>query len=286
MFMLKVLSRSGLVVLCSLTVLVVSAVGAASASAANPFEKPAVKVCKAVPAGLLGLFSESHCLTNVVAGSYAWATPANGGTETWYCVLKGHEYEDDLCQDSGSGPFLPVLVDELFPKQLGLGGLSVLKGEAVGIKTTIDCKENTFNGQPETGRVTGKAKITYTGCTVIAPANCEIRSVGLLGLGTIKTEPLKGLLLTDRLVDFHPETGTTFVELEYIGGSCLAAVANPAKVEGQQMCTFEASILTPKELHELFCNAGESELKFAGAKATYEGNVSIHFEGKPLWKNQ
>jgi hypothetical protein len=287
MFMLKVLSRSGLVVLCSLTVLVLGAVGAASASAQNPFASPAVKVCKKVPAGFLGLFSESHCLTNVSTGTYAWATPSHGGELTWYCLLGGNQYKESLCQtESSKGPFLPLGFEERFPRLLGSGGLSVLKGEVVGIKTTIDCKENTFKGQPETGSAIGEGKITYTGCTVIAPASCEVRSKGLTGLGTIETGEVRGLLLTDRLVDFHPSTGTVFVELEYIGGSCFATAANPAKIEGQQMCTFEAAILTPKELHELFCNAGESGVKFAGAKVTYEGNGSVHFEGKPLWKIQ
>jgi hypothetical protein len=254
----------------------------------QPFRTPALKVCKKVPAGALGLFSESHCLTNVRSGSFSWATPSNGGTQTWYCLLQtsgANGYSDNLCQTpSPVGAFEAKLYVEAFPKLLGTGGLATLKGEVIATKTELDCKTDTFSGRPETGSLTGKAKIEYKECTIGKPAKCEVRSVGQPGLGTIITKELNGSLLSDSLADFTPASGSIFVELEIVGSGCTIASTTPQKVEGAQMCTFLAGIETPAEEHELKCLPSESALKFALKAATYEGSVLIHLEGKPLWK--
>lgn len=86
--MSKIMILSRLVIPCGLAATAVGALGAAPASAAEglPFRSPALKVCKLSPTGYRGLFSESHCATNTANGTWAWATPGNGGADTWYCL--------------------------------------------------------------------------------------------------------------------------------------------------------------------------------------------------------
>lgn len=285
MIMSKVMSLPRLVVLCALAAVLVSAVSAASAAAEDPFASPALKVCKKVPSGWLGLFSESHCATNVRSGSWTWTTP-DGQNNTWYCLLWTNgtpRYATDLCQEeSATGQFeAKLLAGEPFPKLLGTGGLSILTGKDLGVKTEIDCTANSFAGQPETGKLTGAVAIKYTGCTSVKPTGCEVKSTGEPA-GTIATAKLMGTLASTRLVTFKPEGTTKFVEIEY-SGSC-ALKNNTIPVEGSQMCTYAANIETPEDVHELVCKASESELKF-GEGATYEGKVNIMVEGGNLWKN-
>ncbi len=287
--MSKITASSRLVVLCALVALLASAITATSASAANPFLSPAFKVCKKVPASVKeqGLYSDSHCLANVVKGEYAWSTPAGGGAETWYCLLNASgKYQDGLCQVAGAGKFLPTGFTETFPTVLGSGGTSTLKGTVSTKKSTISCTNSTFKGQPQTGSLVGNVTITYTGCTVTEPAGegCKVNSVGK-PVETIETTELMGTALSAKLVDFNPQAaGAAFTTLEFTGTGCPLNGAGKAEVTGSQMCTYAAGIEEAAEEHELECNGSESTLKLNGSKAEYTGKSRIMVTGGPLWK--
>ncbi len=286
--MSKIKCMLGLALVAALTAFALSAFAATSATAATA---PALKVCKLVPSSLKGLWGvgEPACASSnyVENGEYAWSWADAGGTATFYCVLGGTKFTDALCEHPGTGNFGEALVVEEFPKELGLLLKSTLLGELIGVKTEIICTEGTFGAQPSTATLAIKIVIKYTGCTIPKPANCEPGNPGKTA-GTIETEPLVGHLQSLKLVVFLPETGTTFVEIEYklpAGVNCVLH-GQIFPIKGTQSCDFEPSAQTPAIDHLLVCKKTGSLLKFGTEKSTYEGVVHIHLEGLPYWKIQ
>lgn len=268
-----------LVLVAGLAVLALGALGASSASAA--------KVCKLVPSGEKGLWNVSNCEgTSVVSGSWALSWATDSGAHTFYCVLDGTEFTEDLCEKTGSsGPFKKAEATEEFPNLEGALLLSILVGHAATIPTTIHCTGGTFTGKSATQTLNTGTLITYTGCTVSAPASCEVGNVGG-SAGTIKTEGLTGeqTSATSTLVLFEPETLSKFVEIEYKGSSC-SLKEKKFPIKGSQMCKFNAgSTTTLAVLQLLNCLKSESALLLGTEKAEYEGLTHINFVGKPFWK--
>ncbi len=286
--MFRVRCVLGLVFSAGLALLVFGVLGAVSASAASA---PALKVCKLVPSTLKGLWGvgEPRCesSTYVENGEYAWSWADAGGAATFYCVLGGTKFTDELCEHLGPGNFGEALVVEPFPRELGLLLKSTLTGELSGVKTEIVCTEGRFNGQPSTATLVNAIVIKYTSCSITKPEHCEPGNPGKPA-GTITTEPLVGHLQSLKLVVFLPESGTTWFELEYklpAGVDCVVH-GQVFPIKGTQSCDFEPSAQTPAIDHLLVCKKTGSLLKFGTEKFTYEGVVHIHLEGLPYWKIQ
>jgi hypothetical protein len=245
---------------------------------------PALRVCKKVPAGEKGLWNSSNCEgTNVTSGEYAWSVADGKGKAIIYCVLGGTTFTEALCETTGaSGPFKEKLASEAFPKLLGAGGLGTFKSKLAGVSLETDCKKNTFSGQPATATTIISGKITFLECTSTKPANCEIHSVGE-PTGTITTSLLAGEPTSSRAaVNFRPETGTTFTEIEYLGSSCSLKGTNAA-LTGSQNCEFEVAATESAEEHTLSCKATGSKLELGSNKATAEGAANIMVEGGLFW---
>jgi hypothetical protein len=272
---------SGLAMSALLTVLAFN-IAIASAETFSPL---ALNVCKKVPAGEKGLWNTSNCGgTNVASGEYAWSVADNAGKATIYCALGGSAFTEDLCSKLGSsGPFKEKLSAEAFPKLLGAGGLAVFKASIASLKTEVDCKKNEFSGQPATARLLIQARITFLECKSTKPANCEVNSVGEPA-GTIASTGLVGepsSSLTS--VSFHPESGTTFTEIEATGASC-ALKGTKLPVTGSQTCEFEATAAESAQEHALICKASGSKLKLGSETATAEGDANVMVEGGLFWQ--
>lgn len=223
---------------------------------------------------------------SVVKGEWALSWANNGGKNTVYCVLGGTEFTEDLCFTGGSGPFGKVEVaNEAFPNLEGALLLSVLVGHAAGTPTTIHCEGGKFKGNSSTQTLNTGTFITYTGCTVSAPAKCEVSIPGGTA-GTLETKGLNGeqASAASPLVNFTPEANSKFIEIEYKGSEC-ALKGNVFPISGSQMCTFNAgSTTTLAVLQLLKCVKSESALKLGSEKAEYEGLTHIKFVGEPFWK--
>ena len=250
---------------------------------------PALSICKKVPSGQKGLWNASNCEGAYAGtGAYAWSW-AGSSTTTVYCVLGGSKYSDPLCDNEVGTPkaFGETTATEVPPKLLGLQLKSTLAGEVSLTKTEISCTDGQFTGQPTSATVEAKVKITYTGCTVAKPEHCEIGNPSEPA-GTIQTKELSGRLVSLKLVEFAPESGTIFAEIEYklpAGVDCVLH-GKTVKFEGSQSCDWEPAAQTPAQDHLLNCKKTGSKLKFGGGSATYEGLTHIHLEGLPYWKIQ
>ncbi len=279
----------GTLLTLGLTALALTAIAAPPASALS--EPTALKVCKKVPAGLKGLWktSEECDTTNYeTSGAFAWSWPLNGGKDTDYCVLGGTEYTEALCGNGGSGPFEQVtLANEKFPEFEATLLLSLLTS-TVGVTTTkIVCKTGTASGQPLTPTLGSNIKVLFQNCAVVAPAKCEIKSVGLPA-GEISTRPLDAKLLSLSLVQFTPETASTFMELEYVnkGSEKCAISSGSIPVKGSQKCQTGSDPALPLLLHLLECfpSGGSLTLGTGSTVAKYEGTAHVKGAGDLWWK--
>jgi hypothetical protein len=264
------------------TALMAIALGVATASA-DAFTPPALSVCKKVPAGEKGLWNSNSCEgTNVASGEYAWSVADDAGKATIYCVLGGTSFAEALCETGGSGPFKEKLVSEAFPKLLGTGGLATFKGTIAGVSIQTDCKANSFSGQPATATTIIDGQLTFSECTSVKPAGCEVHTPGRPS-GTIITSSLAGEPTSSRAaVTFHPETGTTFTEIEYTGGSC-SLNGTKAEIGGSQTCEFEVAATESAEEHTLTCKATGSKLELGKKALTAEGAAKVMVEGNAHW---
>jgi hypothetical protein len=273
------------VALC-LTALTVGVLGAASASAESA---PYLKWCALVPSGLIGLYEKDTCEgVSVSNGKYAWAWAASL-TETSYCVLGGHSFEDGLCElASSGGPFLIHTTKERPPLIQGIILTSILTGKVAGTETLINCSGGSSSGEAENAKESVKEPLKYTGCTVVKPTTkCLADNVGGTA-GTIETLPLKSTLTGLDTVSFAPESGTVFVEIEYKDKGTEECVLNEtkAKVTGSQTCEWAAGLNLASLDHLLNCTKANSNLKFGGNTATYEGVNHVHLSNDALWKIQ
>jgi hypothetical protein len=256
------------------------------------FKSPALKVCKKVPLDYVGLYTESHCATNSTSGTWAWSTPGVYGAVTWFCLLAtsaSHLYTEGLCQTqsgSAAGRFLEKGIVEAFPKLLATLKSSTLLGTVAGVTAEVECTGGLSEGTPETGQLIGQGDFDYTGCTVAKPAKCEVASAGGTA-GTIATGALMGTLTSAKLITFAPESGTTWLELEFKNKSsetCGIAAGTKAALTGKQMCAFATGIETPATEHEFTCSENEGELELGAKSAKYQGLALLRVEGAPLWK--
>jgi hypothetical protein len=255
-----------------------------------PFRSPSLNVCKDVPGSVAsgglykGLYSDSHCATNVAGGLYAWATAGHNGT--WYCLLSAAAnqlYTEGLCQThAANGSFLTLFREESFPRLLGTGGLSLLLGTIEGVKAELHCLSNDFIGQPLTGSLGRLAVVTFLHCTSIKPTNCEVKSTGQTA-GTVETVDLDDTLNTTKSILFTPETGKEFVGIEYAGAECKAGGLTLA-VDGLQECTFTESVEQAALAHALSCTAAGSKLTLGSESAEFSSLTTLLVENSLLWK--
>jgi hypothetical protein len=198
-----------------------------------------------------------------------------------------NEYQDELCEvRSGGGAFgEALLAKESFPKGLGLVLLSAFIGTVAGVKSEVHCGGGGLEWQPVSATLVEKDVITFTQCSVLKPAKCEISSVGAPA-GTVITDGIVGQLLSLKLVNFSPESGKTFVEVEFKNKAPENCALNGTMLEfeGVQSCDFEASASLPAKEHVMLCKKTGSLIKFGAERLTGEGNVDIHLEGSPYWK--
>ncbi len=176
---------------------------------------------------------------------------------------------------------------EAFPKELGLLLKSTFTTELVGIKTEITCTDGKSEGQPATTTLVKEILIKYTTCSIVKPEHCEPGNPGKPA-GTIETKSLISHLQSLKLAVFLPESGTTWLELEYklsAGVDC-ALHGQILPVSGTQSCDFEPSAQLPEIEHVMVCKKTGSLLKVDTEKATYEGVTHVHLEGLPYWKIQ
>jgi hypothetical protein len=273
---------SRLAMLCSLAVLA-SAVSIASASAAEPFKSPALKVCQSAPAGYTGLYTSGTCETNSATGTFAWSTAASA-TTTAFCLLSATAnqlYTEGLCQTDSSGKTGKLLAETFSktpPKLVATIDASTLKGKVAGAEAEIVCTGGKATDTAETGSLSS-GPILYTGCTSKKPSGCEISSASLKKPGEIKTEGLMATLSSATLINFTPETGKKFVELEFTGSSCTITSGTTAEVEGKQMCTFLSNVEASATDHNFLCKTTESGLELGKKTATYEGLNLLGVEG-------
>jgi hypothetical protein len=286
-------------------VLVAVAAGSLGLSAgASGATAPALKWCAKAPAGEKGLWSIDTCdpkttgQKDEVGGAYAWAW-ADTTESTFYCVLGGASFEDELCEHSGShDAFLEVLRKVVPPSGDAIVLLSILKSKIAGAENIIDCTGGNSEGKAASATLAIKLRVTYTGCSSVKPSKCEVSNKGGTG-GTINTEDLVVHLLSLRLVLYEPEASKAFVELEYKnkGTETCALNKEVLPVEGSGFCEGEGTTQLPAIEHLLICKASGSLLKLGASTATYEGVNHVHLEASasgiaagelqlPYWKIQ
>jgi hypothetical protein len=222
----------------------------------------------------------------VKEGHWAWATPQTGGANTVYCLLETSGlYLTDLCNsDNGTGSFEAWLrVGQGFPLLLALIHKSTLTSKIAGVALQILCTHGHSAFQPESVGLAGHGAIIYTGCSADKLEKCTVGSKKKVG--EIETEPLMSTNPSPTDVVFSSETEETFVTIEFSGTECSVKGTN-APITGTQLCTYESSIESPAELHDLNCKGTGSKLKLGANAAEYEGLNLLFFDGEPLWKIQ
>jgi hypothetical protein len=111
--------------------------------------------------------------------------------------------------------------------------------------------------------------LAFTKCAVTSPKEkCAIQE-------PLITAPLDGTPETDEVIQFTPETGTTFaiLNLENKGtATCPATIVGARKVVGTQLCTFAEALV---DLTEHLIECGASELLFIENAVTFTLDASL-----------
>jgi hypothetical protein len=170
-----------------------------------------------------------------------------------------------------------------------------LKGSVAGAallllssKFKVEPGARIIGGTPGTNEET----VVFENVTVDKPANCEVESLPNPVVGTVRTQALKteiveGQTSKEPLILFRPVTGTTFVELRFLGANCVAknvegAVAGSILADPLPRLTEVLTGLLNFEPSQgnvfLLSTGGAAEtagLSFAGNAATLGGNALV-----------
>jgi hypothetical protein len=155
----------------------------------------------------------------------------------------------------------------------GTSTVSLLKATIGGIKTEIECPEDTFAGKIEAGG-RGSATLVLKKCKVFSPAKCSVAE-------TLETKLNAKLIGTGAEVEFEPTTPEgNFFELSITGAEC--SVKGTYKVTGTQACELPKSEAELVE-HEIVCPAAKSKLKVLFFAATYSTTEKIKLASGKKW---
>ncbi len=156
-----------------------------------------------------------------------------------------------------SGGSLPQSVE-------GTSGVSILEGEVLGTKITIECKKDKFTGSIGTGG-TSEGEVVFEECKVVGQGTC--------GVPNIKFK-FKDLLVGPEPGvedEFKPVSGTEFVTIEIT--TC--TLKGKYKVEGTQVCKLPSGETLMKE-HEIACETSGSHLTLGGKTAVFKSTEKVH----------
>ena len=141
----------------------------------------------------------------------------------------------------------------------GTSTVSLLKATVAGVKTEIECPEDTFTGKVEAGGQ-GSATLVLRKCKETKPLKCTVAE-------TLETKLNDKLIGAGPEVEFEPTTPEgNFFEIPITGTEC--AIKGTFKVTGTQACELPKA---EEELveHEIVCTEAKSKLKLAGGAATF-----------------
>lgn len=150
------------------------------------------------------------------------AVSANVAQANWTVGEEGNVLKGSAAVEVSGGPW--TLESTLLGEPITLEAESLMCAE--GVECTID---------NEIGTNHSRGWLVFTGVTVVG-LPCTVHSPGQAN-GTVKTEELTDELIMDPsnpagpvFDKFFPQTGTTFVQIEFTGETCpLAGVVAPVK---------------------------------------------------------
>jgi hypothetical protein len=197
---------------------------------------------------------------------------ANASAATIYrCASGGSEFSDAFCSNTTGTKTFKKVAYAAGEKQTSSGGVFELKGKAAAVKLTIKCTTQSSSGTATSSSVIGSLGITFSTCTVPAPAeqHCSVKggSVSVSGAtGTATTAVIGGSSKT--AIQIAPASGKPFTEITLEG--CLTSGLNntPFKVEGTDYGVVNNANST---LEFTTASAEAGGLTFAGNSATLTG---------------
>jgi|HubBroStandDraft_2_1064218.scaffolds.fasta_scaffold127479_2 hypothetical protein len=207
---------------------------------------------------------------------------------------------------SGASAALEYLVGGAL---LGSGGLKlitasaekpfILKGEAIGIKTTVECKKLKLNagaeilgGDPGTSHET----VIFEECVPTAPSECVGKKVKVENtpVNNELTMVVKPAAQAGKIATlFTPSSGSLFTTITFEG--CVlntqakvtgnaAALSEPEKVDQLKgLLLFKEGAEEITEVEKSTGAKTKVELLFAGNKATLEGATLVALVSDELW---
>jgi hypothetical protein len=214
--------------------------------------------------------------TGVFGASNAFAEQT--GYTLHECVAKGTGgtgvlYTANCAENSASGTAETKPIETKAPVEAASTGTSnfILKSTVAGVNFESTCTglggmprvQNVLTG--EFMHVTAEGPVTFTGCTVTAPAGkgCVVANVGG-SKGTLTTVNLKSDTTATGSTKFEPATGTTFIEMEVSG--CSVAFLN-----GTKPITGTATSARETAVTQAFTTSSGSSLTFGGQAGTMTG---------------
>jgi len=202
----------------------------------------------------------------------------------WICKEAGtEEYTEHLCKTKAAGgkwSYLPVKAAELFAFE-GKSGPSKLEGTLAGLRTIIECTEDTIKGELGAAGKTKNVTITYEKCKLFTVSKYIKTELPKCEVPNIKTETLNDSLIMGKGVgpedEFEPASGTTFAKIAIKGKECSLGESSEA-VTGKQICQLPEATVGKVE-HEVVCSPSGGSLLFGGKPASYYGTANIKLGG-------
>jgi len=175
----------------------------------------------------------------------------------------------------------------------------ILKGEALGIKTTVECKNlklktgaEIVGGDPGISHET----VIFEECVALAPAECVGKAVAVENtpVNNELTMVVKPAAQAGKIATlFTPSSGTLFTKITFSG--CLlnitaevtgnaAALSEPEKIDALKgLLLFKEGAEEITEVEKSTGAKTKVELKFDGNKATLEGATLVALVSDELW---
>jgi hypothetical protein len=204
-----------------------SVIGGATSSLYYPVAADAIHtlVVEVTGTNSEGSASAKSAPTKLLAVSWQRCKKVTGGSGV---------YGDSGCTvEGGSKAFSKVRIDRLGIKEpftIGSvgGGAAYLEWTISGVKMLVQC--TTLGGEGKlsnlaTGPNTSETKLRLTGCVVLNPSNCTVKTVGL-GVGEIGVNLLTGTPLETSInppIKFSPSSGSEIMSFVFEGGKCTLA---------------------------------------------------------------
>jgi hypothetical protein len=218
------------------------------------------------------------------------ASASAGPGRAWTCKKVGplNQFNDEHCINGNGGEYAHVAIAN-FSKTIIVGtnaatasgttaaSVSKLKGKISGIATEVDCTGLTGEGELENTEtsVSGSGTITYSGCTVVAPAGRECAVTG----GEIKTKPLTATtagLANPNELKFEMASGETeFASIPISGCKENSPPSGNYPVAGSLIATTSGATTTTTHT----AITGQKTLTFGGNAAGLEGALTIRMAG-------